>query len=124
MRHLVKGLMLAASLVAGGATASALPLGTGSYCSATTTDGNWAFGFNYVEPGIECAQVQQALYYRTPAPVAAYRQGYFWANAFNTVYAQCLNSSNVFSGYGITALQNAYNWANLVGGVQCLFTVN
>src|SRR4051794_18850964 len=123
MRRLIPCLTLLAGVMIAG-SAHALPYGMGSYCSAATTDGYWSFAFGYDEPTTACSTVEQALYLRTPAAIMDSHSGYFQTNGWNSVFANCLGSTNTFSGYGSTPLQNASDWANLIGGVQCLFTVN
>jgi len=95
----------------------------GNYCGAATTDGNWAFTWNWSNVYAACNAVRTYLNRTTSAPLIGSQSGYFRTSDWNTVVMQCSNGRQSFAGNGVAPLQQAYNYANAVNGRSCLFQV-
>ena len=100
------------------------PFVRGTYCSADTTDGNWAFAFNLNDVFSNCNLVRNVLAAGTFSPIERSTRGYYWADALNAVYIDCWGGTAWFRGLGIQPLQNAFNYANRYNGRGCIFQVN
>ncbi len=100
------------------------PLVRGTYCSASTTDGAWAFTWSYADVFSTCNLVRNALAQRTAAPIQRWTRGYFWGDALNDVYTSCWGGNSAVRGFGAQALQGAFNYANYYNGRGCTFTIN
>lgn len=112
------------ALTSGNAGAADRNLIRGTYCSAATTDGKWAFTWSINTVFYNCALVRDALAARTLAPIQRWQRGYYAENGFNQVGVSCYGGNAFFTNFGALALQNAYNYASFNNGLGCIFVVN
>ncbi len=95
----------------------------GTFCSATTLDGTWGFFFGPNDIFTNCRIVEDALRYRTRAPIDQYNRGYFLTQGWNEAVVTCGFLRSSFYGNGSYPLQNAFNYAQQIFGQNCLFEV-
>jgi len=96
---------------------------TGTYCSAYTEDGRWAFIYGMYPVEETCAAVERSLE-ATGGAIVASRRGTYFAGDLNRVVVRCFANWNRLSGYGTVALESAYRWAAYGRRTGCLFAVN
>jgi len=123
----MKRLLLAAlslATLAHRALADDTLLPRGTFCSATASDGLWAFRYSVANVYANCAAVQAALAARTTAPISAWSRGYYNINAMNTVTVRCSGGWRAFAGIGIAPLQQGQAYGGAYWGQACLFNVN
>lgn len=106
------------------AATSAQALTRGTYCSATTTDGVWAFSWSFADVFYNCNAVGNALAVSSSAPILRWTRGYYWGDAVNAVGLSCWGGTTWYRGVGAYPLQAAYNYASYYNGRGCTFVVN
>ena len=79
----------------------------GTYCSQITADGPWALSFAWTSEAENCRIAASALQ-SSWSPITATYSGFYRIYDWNTVTAVCWNYRAVYRGYGVNALQNAY----------------
>lgn len=95
----------------------------GSFCSAATTSGLWAFVFNARDVDANCDYIQRVLAASTPTPIFASNRGYYLLQGWNEAVANCGLLRSHFYERGGLALQRAYEYARVIGGQGCTFEV-
>ena len=123
MKHLVLFGLFIVSLMATAAQADHHGELEGTFCSAATTDGTWAFFFGPVDIDANCKMARDGLASATRASIDATNSGYFRPQGWNEAVVQCGPLRSYFYERGALALQRAYDYAQLIRGQHCLFEV-